>query len=660
MGESLSLSRRGVVKTVGATALGASQSSGAVGATQNGAVTEDPTVSVDWDTDTVRYRFEYQIPDGRDEFTVRFPGLWLLDFRSVREGQNVEREAVSDEPDRFVWDGTDNPVIVLEDEVSNEQFVDIEAGYYTDNELFLFYLATSEFRLDKQGNREPYTLEGEGYINDDLLFAGPHEMDARTVDDTELAVVVPDSVTEDIDIQRTLDLLESWHDLLGGIDGTNRSTACVLVPEFRLNTAAHALGESFYVPDNWWELDSVDNTPSHEFAHTVFDTFDAEPMYWLNEAVAEYYGYLLSLGTGLADYDEFLETVRLTEAYQDTVLTDAVEMQNTEADYFKGAHVLAALDAEIRERTDGAQTLLSVFETAYDLSSYDRFKRTVAQIAADPSIEEWVDRYVDGPEIPEIPDTREYFAIRDRARIASVSPSVTTIEPGESVEITAEIEPIQVNSGTVSVEVYVGREQVTTRDVGIESGETATVTLTSDDLPEFEAGTHEIRLRVGAFVETANVTVVPQPEFHVNELALEETEVPADEPLAADIDIRNSGNDQGTAFLEVVLVGESEQILDSREVSVGSLETRTVSLEEIDLSDVEPGEYTLVARTEDSQQEQTLVIEESTGSTSTGDADGSGNDGSGPGFTIGSTLTGLGGLAYVLKRRLGPERTDEE
>jgi hypothetical protein len=689
MSDQLSLSRRRILQAVGATGVGVSQF-GVGGATPNTpkvtqrhqrarrrpegsrytrsvtqdgeTIHEDVTVSVDREKDKIRYTLEYQVPDGTDEFAIAFRSVYLS-FREVVEREQFEWENVEEGTDRYVWDGTADPRLVIEDDLTAAQFDQL--GYYTDTEVLSLSVPSSS---GTSGIESQYTLDGEGFINRDLLFSGPHEVVNRDVYGTELAVIEPEAANAGTDLQRTLDLIAEWYQMIGGLRLDFDSTACLLLPsgsQFR----GSAIGGSFVVSADEW-VNRIGTVFAHEFAHVVFGVFGDDKMYWLKEAVAEYYGYLLALNAGLGDSGEFLDTLATDDQYEDAVLTDTATMLSSEADYDKGAHVLGALDAEIRERTNGAQTLRSIFESPFDLSSYDQFRSAVTFTTADLSMEEWVDRYVDGPELPSLPDDLGTVRIRDRAYVDEVSPALTTIEPGESFEITADIEPIQGDYGTAPVEVLLQGEQVVRRDVDLSPYGTTTVTITEEDLPELESGSYDFRIRVGAYEKEFTVTVTPPPDFRVNELELAQSELPADDSLRATIEIRNIGNEEATKQLELVIVdADGEQVLDSQAVSIGSLDTETVSLDGIDLGmhGVDPGEYTLVARTEDDRREQSVVIEEPTAdsaeATSAGSTDESrdetGDDASGPGFGIGSTLAGLGGLTYVVKRRLGPEPADE-
>ena len=130
---------------------------------------------------------------------------------------------------------------------------------------------------------------------------------------------------------------------------------------------------------------------------------------WLQEGTAQYYGALLSLNAGIGTFEEFRTAMR-APSYQESgvVLTDRSTWDGRNADYDKGAHVLAALDAEIRRRTDGTRTLRDVFalrfSDRYDrFHTHDGFRQAAIDVTEDPSVGRWLDRYVTTDAVPPIP-----------------------------------------------------------------------------------------------------------------------------------------------------------------------------------------------------------------------------------------------------------------
>lgn len=76
------------------------------------------------------------------------------------------------------------------------------------------------------------------------------------------------------------------------------------------------------------------------------------------------------------------------------------------ASYFKGMHVVAALDAELRDATGGDQTFQSVFRrvNAYNGTvTYETFATLVETVAGE-SRDEWLATYVGTDALPSVPD----------------------------------------------------------------------------------------------------------------------------------------------------------------------------------------------------------------------------------------------------------------
>jgi hypothetical protein len=178
---------------------------------------------------------------------------------------------------------------------------------------------------------------------------------------------------------------------------------------------------SFWVQDVHSSLAGVENTPAHEFVHTRLGGFGVESSRWLTEASAEYYGHVLAMNTGTGSWDEFREAVTVErDGFRDATLADASTWGDELVPYEKGALVLAALDAEIRNRTGGVRTLQDVLAYKYrdddpygDLETYGNFSAAVVAVTNDESMREWLDRYVASDETPPVPSEPDAFVLND-------------------------------------------------------------------------------------------------------------------------------------------------------------------------------------------------------------------------------------------------------
>lgn len=457
--------RRSILKAAGAGVLGTSLPVSATGTPGRAeTVQEDVTVSMDWDADAMVYRHDLAIPDTVSEVTILYLVL-SADHFELREAVNVDKveiEIANQTLDKFVWTGSDSPTLVVERHLDSPEFEDNRAGYYTDSEAFATVrepsllagtpeLTTTDIRqvyrrthpdiLD-DGQRT-HGFGGEGYANEDFAFAGPHELASETVGETTITVVVSDIVGDTVAIDETLERHGAAEEFLGGTGLRKTEKGIFVVPD-RPNLVGRAVGGSYYVTEAAWSLDEIDNSPLHEFAHTIFGTFGSGKLIWFTEAVAQYYGQLLSLNLGFGHIEEFLSAVEVRGAMSDSVLTDTETVRTTRADYYKGAHVLAALDGEIRDRTDHDRTLLDVFEQENTaIHSYDGFQQAVVEVSGDSEMADWLDEYVTTAALPELRREREYFTLPGQSPddIATPTPtpeSTATPTPEQTATSTSE------------------------------------------------------------------------------------------------------------------------------------------------------------------------------------------------------------------------------
>ncbi|MFP9191375.1 hypothetical protein ACLI4Q_06915 [Natrialbaceae archaeon A-CW1-1] len=388
-------------------------------------VIETLTVSFDEDEPQVLFEYDYSIPSSIVRLVIQIPWLEFTETigYTVAETENVQTVRSDDyNADEFVWSGGPNPKVTLKKDVKSTAFNSGPAGYLTDQTAFVGIPSTNlPFRYRSSSpppRRKKTTFDGEGYAGVSLAYAGSHKLSVQKVNDTEVAFVEPDEVKIDIDHEAAMDIFSEGERHLGGIRWNRDKQTNFIIPEHRVGpgSAGRGVGHDSWTGVQRWNLDRIDNVPAHEYAHTVFGTFGLGEMYWLREASAEYYGYLISLNAKRGSFQEFLDTVR-TERYANVVLSDVDQMRRGSGDYHKGAHVLAALDAEIRIRTDSQQSLLDVFdqERGSDLTQYNEFEATVTEVAGDESLSEWLNQYVRTPALPEIPEDPEYYTLGDNS-----------------------------------------------------------------------------------------------------------------------------------------------------------------------------------------------------------------------------------------------------
>lgn len=368
------------------------------------------TVTYDGDARRFRFRYEYALPDSVSELEVQVGSLATSQV-SVHEAANLERT----DDVTFRWDGGPDPVLTLDRVVESDVYRG--NGYVTGDAALAKTIAT---RLSWRSTgtelafERSVTFDGAGHAGAGWSYAGPFDSRLRATDPTTYTVVLP-AETGDVPVVELLDLFAYGDDRIPTLVGHDEVDVFV-VPADRLGEsfpAGQTTGSSILLEEPFATVDRVDNLPAHEYVHAQFGDPGRGDMTWLTEGSAEYYGLLLSLNAGLGHIGHFLEAVR-TEQYADAVLADVRREDDTRADYRKGAHVLAALDAEIRTRSGGDRTLLAVMTTVdHDVGTYEGFVGAVVDAAGDDAMADWVETYVRTSALPEVPADRRFYVLGD-------------------------------------------------------------------------------------------------------------------------------------------------------------------------------------------------------------------------------------------------------
>lgn len=388
------------------------------------------------------YIYEYDIPDNLTELTIKNRALDRSTV-SVVETRGVSR----DNPTSFVWSGGRSPRLVIESRIAKSTLSDDgRRGYAGDSVAFGALLKTAiRYRYRGTGPRLRRTtaLDGDGYVGEQLVYAGPVETRTRSEAGTETTFVTPEMIDVSIPYEDLRAAYAFANDTITPQTRYDRRTVFLLPSEWG-GPSGFAKGNDAVLHADVAAVTSIGSVALHEHVHTMFDDFGTGDMYWLGEAVAEYYGGLVALNLGAGTFSEFLQFMN-TNSFRNAVLTDSATMQRTYADYLKGAHVLAALEAEIQRVSDGAATLNDVFSaTDYDLTTYAGFEDAVVDASGAPSLASWLDRYVRSEALPEIPRQPRFFTLGDRspadlqssqsAATGTIGPWQTTIENDASVE----------------------------------------------------------------------------------------------------------------------------------------------------------------------------------------------------------------------------------
>ncbi|MFD1644757.1 hypothetical protein [Haloarchaeobius litoreus] len=377
-----------------------------VGVIASVAVDRTPT-----DRGTVRVTLTFEL--GRDLGRLRINTHGeptVVDRSGIVQGYGAET--------LYRWDGeTPEPSITVEmpTNETSEQFGDLDFVETADWALFEYFATVRYYSTETQSWHEMWehgdrfrtrtTLAPDFAVGDTVAFAGPYEhynasVDGRTVtlvvpDDAELAAE-PARITGSIThAMRTLDV--------GGETGTVHAFAA---PEPIRGGGLHPDGSDFWA-SRGSTVDDPGNTWVHEYVHVQQRYTTTPETSWFTEASAEYYAALLTYRRGATGFSAFHSSVSL-DRDADRVLA---ESHDEGVGYTKGARVLAALDAEIRERSDDRYSLADVFylmNSQPERVDYETF-RSYVQLVGGADLGSWLDEYVLTSAVPTVPREPDLF-----------------------------------------------------------------------------------------------------------------------------------------------------------------------------------------------------------------------------------------------------------
>ena len=376
-----------------------------------------------------RITYSYNTTDGTILAEYRYDVFNRLvdievDALSVRHAEHVDRQSNT----TFEWNDVNNPRIVLRLDpairgADSHYFASEDGGFVPAPRSGVSY----RYRANSPpGVRTTRSVDGEGYAGDSYVYVGPHDLYEETAAGVQWTVVTGAGATPKSDSEALVDLFEQGERLTRA--RVEYDAVAVFVMPAMENQgwlSGQASQSEIYLEDTAATIGTIDNTPAHEYFHVRLGNFGDGEMQWLTEASAEYYGELLSLNAGLGTYEEFIATVR-TDDHRDAVLADQDTDDRNRAEYEKGAHVLAALDAEIRRQTGGEDTLESVVVGSdRNLSTYSGFKAAVIDVTGNESMGTWVDRYVRTEAIPPVPDSKQYYTLDNQTAADFLTPTPT-------------------------------------------------------------------------------------------------------------------------------------------------------------------------------------------------------------------------------------------
>ncbi|WP_336336217.1 M61 metallopeptidase family protein [Haloarcula brevis] len=222
-----------------------------------------------------------------------------------------------------------------------------------------------------------------GVAGTTAAYIGPHETATATVDGDRITLVVP--AAADLRPNRTAVLHSISHAKRASTAGRDHDHVRVFVAPNGLASGGYAPtnGEPDVIVNAGEPVHSPVNVWVHEYRHTR-QTFAVTPaMAWLEEGSADYHTAALTYAAGDIGRDRFRDRVT-TERYETADLTRPDSWDGPGPQYHKGARVVAAIDARIRQATEGRRTFEAVLDRLMrrdDRVTLALFAKTVSSVA---------------------------------------------------------------------------------------------------------------------------------------------------------------------------------------------------------------------------------------------------------------------------------------
>jgi len=321
------------------------------------------------DADRVEATIAYSIPAGTDRLSVSIVGgeYDVVDVEGFRANGS----------ESFEWDGSEGGGTVtirhdvtesFREEAPDEQFTGGEASWaiVSRPQTSTRWCCSGAAR----GLTYEFTVEGEGRAGDRLALLGSHETVSRTVDGESIVLAVPAAATASMDREAVLEAVAHASDRLRW-GSRNDEVLLIAAPSSDVEWSPRGLtvGSDARIAADA-SADGRTDVWVHEYVHTrqyrdaeiAGEDAVAADVRWLVEGSAEYYAAALALEAGRTDREEFRSLLQRGRDphVADAVLAESDTWETTDAQYLKGALVVAALDGELRSASGGAATFQDV------------------------------------------------------------------------------------------------------------------------------------------------------------------------------------------------------------------------------------------------------------------------------------------------------------
>jgi hypothetical protein len=251
-------------------------------------------------------------------------------------------------------------------------------------------------------------VAGEGCASDDgnLVYLGPHDVETGTAAGERIEVVVPAAATPTADPVAIRDTLQAVSRKFRVGGRSDRVFALVLpvAADAFAPVGRHNNGASFWVRADRPLADPA-TTWLHEYVHTrqAFAAGREGTIDWLPDATADYYGGLFAVRTDNATRAAFRSYLAPTDRRTDYLLRRG-RWRDERTPYEYGRRVVAALDAELRRRTDDRRTFTDVLAALNERPGgvgHGDLKAVIRDVGGEP-LAALLDEYVVGNGEPHV------------------------------------------------------------------------------------------------------------------------------------------------------------------------------------------------------------------------------------------------------------------
>ncbi|KXB07115.1 hypothetical protein AKJ54_00725 [candidate division MSBL1 archaeon SCGC-AAA382K21] len=151
--------------------------------------------------------------------------------------------------------------------------------------------------------------------------------------------------------------------------------------------------------------------------------------------------------------------------------------------------------------------------------------------------------------------------------VSNLNLSEEEVEVDEKVDLSVDVSNVGEKTGAHAVKLLVNGEPVDSEEVEVEGGDTETVTF---EISREEAGTYNIKISD----LTQSFEVLEPAEFEVSNLQVSPKEVEENQRVEISVDVKNSGEVEGTKTLDLNVDGSIEK---TKDITLEGEENTTVS-----------------------------------------------------------------------------------